>query len=119
MTKSEEQMKILKKGDKTIAILSLVGDPLGEPDAMLLRKKITTVINDHVHHVIIDLTGVKHINSAGLGGLISAMCSMLRVGGAVFFANANTHVTDTFRITHLDQVFNTYQSVDDALKNSE
>jgi anti-anti-sigma factor len=111
-------MKIIKKGDKTIAILSLVGDPLGEPDAMLLRKKISTIINDHVHHVVIDLGGVRHINSAGLGGLISAMCTMLRVGGAVFFANANQHVAETFKITHLDQVFNTFPTVDDALKSA-
>ncbi len=109
-------MKIIKKADKTIAILSLVGDPLGEQDAALLKSKISTVIQDRIHHVIIDLTDVRHINSAGLGGLIGAMCSMLRVGGAVFFAHANTHVSEAFKITHLDQVFNTYSNVDDALK---
>lgn len=111
-------MKIIKKADKTIAILSLVGDPLGEEDAILLRKKIASVIEEHVHHVIIDLSGVRHINSAGLGGLISAMCSMLRAGGALFFANANKHVADAFKITHLDQVFNTFETVNDAIKSA-
>ena len=112
-------MKIIKRADKTIAVLSLVGDPLGEPDAQLLRKKISVMIEDHVHYIIIDLTGVKHINSAGLGGLIAAMCSMLRVGGAVFFAHANDHVQEAFRITHLDQVFNTFATVEEAIKSSD
>jgi len=111
-------MKIIEKGTKRIAVLSLVGDPLGETDAMLLRKKISAVVSDQIHHVVIDLKDVKHINSAGLGGLISAMCTMLRVGGAAFFAHANVHVTETFRITHLDQVFNTFETVDEAVKQA-
>ena len=108
-------MQIIKKEDKKIAILSLVGDPLGEADAQLLRKKIQNVIQEKIKHVVIDLKGVKHINSAGLGGLIASMCSMLRTGGAVFFASPGVHVQEAFRITHLDEVFNIYETVENAV----
>jgi|ERR1041385_5659169 anti-sigma B factor antagonist len=108
-------MRIIKKEDKEIAILSLVGDPLGEDDAQLLRKKIHNVVQDDIKQVVIDLSGVKHINSAGLGGLIAAMCTMLRAGGAVFYASPGQHVKETFKITHLDQIFNTYETVEKAI----
>ena len=110
-------MRIIKKEDKEIAILSLVGDPLGEEDAQLLRKKIHNLIQEKIKHVIIDLTGVKHINSAGLGGLIAAMCAMLRTGGAVFFACAGANVKAVFRITHLDHIFNTYDTIEEAIND--
>ncbi len=110
-------MQIVQKGNKQIAVLSLIGDPLGETDAQMLRSKIQQINEQEIKHVVLDLSGVKHINSAGLGGLISAMCAMLRSGGAVFFASATPNVQGAFRITHLDQVFNTYQTVENAIND--
>ncbi len=110
-------MKIVTKADKRIAILSLFGDPLGENDAQQLRTKVRTIVDEKIKHIVIDLAGVKHINSAGLGGLIAAMCSMLRAGGSAFYASAGTNVRETFRITHLDHIFNTYDSVEQAIND--
>jgi anti-sigma B factor antagonist len=109
-------MRIVHTADKKIAILSLVGDPLGEPDAILLRKKISEISQDDIRHVIIDLEKVKHINSAGLGGLISAMFTMVKINGSLTFASAGTNVKEVFRITNLNKVFTLYESVDEALK---
>ena len=108
-------MKIITKADKKIAILSLVGDPLGETDAQMLRKKVHGVVEEQIKHVVIDLNGVKHINSAGLGGLIAAMCTMVRVGGEAFYASPGVHVKEAFRITHLDHIFTTYETVEEAV----
>jgi anti-sigma B factor antagonist len=110
-------MKIVRNAETNIAVLSLVGDPLGEPDAQLLRQNISHLVEDKIGHVIIDLKQVKHINSAGLGGLISAMFTMLRAGGGLSFAAPGLHVQETFRITNLDKIFNTYPSVEEALKH--
>jgi anti-sigma B factor antagonist len=114
---TDEIMKIVRHAETNIAVLSLVGDPLGEPDAQLLRKTIGTLVEEKIGHVIIDLRQVKHINSAGLGGLISSMFTMLRAGGGLSFAAPGFHVQETFRITNLDKIFNTYPSVEEALKN--
>jgi anti-sigma B factor antagonist len=110
-------MKIIEKENNRIAIVGLVGDPLGEPDAMALRKKIAEISHDNIRHVIIDLEKVKHINSAGLGGLISAMFTMVKANGSLTFASAGANVKDVFRITNLIKVFTLYDSVDEALKN--
>ena len=108
-------MKIISRANTKIAVVSLVGDPLGESDAQLLRDRIHGVVDGEIRHVVIDLAGVRHINSAGLGGLISAMCSMVRAGGKTYFAAPGTNVKEAFRITHLDQVFSTFETVEMAI----
>ncbi len=110
-------MRILEKANKKIAILSLVGNPLGEADAQLLRKKIADISQTDISHVIIDLQGVKHINSAGLGGLVAALFTMTRAKGSLTFASAGINVKEAFRITNLVKVFSLYETVDDAVKN--
>ena len=110
-------MRIVEKENNKIAILSLVGDPLGEQDATQLRQKINNVLQDRIKHVILDLTDVKHINSAGLGGLIASMFSMLKADGGLTFACPGKNVKEVFKITNLDRVFTTYETIEEALKN--
>ena len=114
---SSHEMRIVKKAKQKIAILSLVGDPLGEPDAILLRKKIQSILDDNVEHVIIDLRGVKRINSQGIGGLVSVLVTMLRVGGDLTLTNVGKHVQNVLKMTNLSPVFSTYKSIPEALKN--
>src|SRR5437764_5159530 len=110
-------MRIVEKSNNKVAILSLFGDPLGEQDAMQLRQIINQVIQDQIKHVVLDLEGVKHINSAGLGGLIASMFSILKASGALTFACPGKNVKEVFRITNLDKVFKTFETVDDAVSN--
>ncbi len=110
-------MQIVEEGNRKIAILKLIGDPLGEQDAKTLRKKIHDLGDDNIKHVIIDMSGVKHINSAGLGGLISAMFTLLKAKGDLRLACIGTHVGRIFRVTHLDDVLVIDRSIEDALKN--
>ena len=81
----------------------------------MLRDRMHSVVDGEIRHVVIDLAGVKHINSAGLGGLISAMCSMIREGGTIYYAAAGMNVRETFRITHLDRVFTIFETVEKAI----
>ena len=110
-------MRIIEKANNKIAILGLVGDPLGEPDAIQLRHKINEILQSQIKHVVLDLSGVKHINSAGLGGLIASMFTMLKAKGGITFACPGKNVKEIFRITNLDKVFTTYETVEEALKN--
>jgi anti-sigma B factor antagonist len=95
-------------------ILSLKGDPLGEPDAILLKGKISKLVKDGVKWVVLDLQGVRHINSAGLGGLISAMITLRNAGGDARFASPSKNVEHIFAVTKLTQIFETHQTVEEA-----
>ncbi len=110
-------MRIVEEGNRKIAILKLIGNPLGEPDAKRLRSKIHDLEKEEVKHVILDMSGVMHINSSGLGGLVSTMFTMLRAKGDVRFVCIGRHVKNIFRMTRLDKIFTTDKTVDEALKH--
>ena len=110
-------MRIVEQGNRKIAILKLIGDPLGEEDARRLRDKIYDLKKAEIRHVIFDMSSVSHINSAGLGGLIGAMFSMLKARGDVRFACIGDNVAKILKMTRLDEVFNPDKSVEEALKN--
>ncbi len=109
-------LKIVEKDTKKLAILTLSGDPLGEYDAKLIREKSHEVAKAGIRYLLFDMNGVMHINSAGLGGLIAALLTMLREGGSVKFAGVRPNVEKVFTITHLKQIFDIAPSIEAATK---
>src|SRR5262245_52199345 len=108
-------LKIVEKDNKKVAIMALTGDPLGEPDAELVRQKTRQLVQSQIRHVVFDMSGVRHINSAGLGGLVSAMTTMRKVGGTVQLSNVVDAVRRIFTITRLEELFPMFSSVDEAI----
>jgi anti-sigma B factor antagonist len=108
-------LKIIEKDNKKVAIMALSGDPLGEPDAELVRQKTRQIVQSKIRHVVFDMSGVRHINSAGLGGLVSAFTTLRKVGGTVQLSNVVDPVRRIFNITRLDELFPMCDSVDEAI----
>jgi anti-anti-sigma factor len=56
--------------------------------------------------IIIDLGGVKHLDSSGLGALISLKASAIKQGKCLLqLANMTPGVTELLRVTQLTQMF--------------
>lgn len=112
---SGEFMTIKEKIHDNIAILTLKGDLIGEPDTGNLKEKTRSLASDNIKQVIMDLGGVNFINSSGLGTLISILTTLRNVGGELRLANVSDKVENLFVITKLVKVFDTYETVDRAL----
>ncbi len=95
-------------------ILRLHGDPLGEKDAFVLRQKVYELIERGTNNIVLDFHDVKHINSAGLGGLISSMTTLSKAEGGLRVACVNEHVLKVFSITRLAEIFQMYPTVEEA-----
>jgi len=108
-------MQIKEKIDNDVAILSLKGDLLGEPDTTNIRDKIHSLVSDEIKKVVIDLGGVNYMNSSGLGSLIAALTTMRNAGGELLLARVGKKVKNLFIITQLVKVFDTYETVERAL----
>ena len=59
-------MKIKEKIVNHVAILSLSGKMMGGPETTALHDHIRSLMKDGIKNVVIDLGGVKWINSSGL-----------------------------------------------------
>lgn len=108
-------MTIKEKMHGDIAVLSLKGNLMGEPDTTDVREKVYSLLQDEVKKVVLDLGKVKWINSSGLGALIAGMTSVKNKGGEMVLANVTDKVESLFMITQLIKVFKTYETVDRAL----
>ena len=108
-------MQIKEKIDNNIAILSLKGDFLGEPETTQVREKIHSLASDKVKKVIIDMGGVNYVNSSGLGTLISALTTIRNAGGDLRLARVGEKVQNLFIVTQLVKVFDTYETVERAM----
>ncbi len=101
----------------TVAVLSLRGNLMGEPDTDNLRDKIYGLLQEDVKKIVIDMKGVRWVSSSGLGTLIAALTSVKNKGGDLRLANITDKVESLFAITQLVKVFKTYESVDRAVSS--
>ena len=108
-------MQIKERIENQIAILTLTGPLLCEPDTMKLRERVYKLIEEKIVRLVIDLEGLTYINSCGLGLLIAIYTSLRKVGGDVRLVQIGDNVQNLFAITQLTKVFSTFRSVEDAV----
>jgi anti-sigma B factor antagonist len=108
-------MKIKEKIEDHVAVLSLSGKMMGGPETTALHDHIRGLMNDGINRVVIDLGGVKWINSSGLGVLMAAMTTLKNDDGQMKLANVTEKVESLLMITQLMRIFETYDTVDRAV----
>jgi anti-sigma B factor antagonist len=108
-------MKIKEKIGNNVAILSLSGKMMGGPETTLLHDHVRGLLNDGITKVVVDLGGVKWINSSGLGVLMAAMTTLKNSQGQMKLANVTEKVESLLMITQLIRIFDTYDTVDRAV----
>ena len=58
---------------------------------------------------------VEWVNSVGLGMFTAAHTTLKRIGGEFKLANVTENIQNLLTITQLVKIFDTYDSVDDAI----
>jgi anti-sigma B factor antagonist len=110
-------MKIKEKIENQVAVLTLTGKMMGGPETTALHDHIRSLMGDNISKVVIDLGGVKWINSSGLGVLMAAMTTLKNAGGQMKLANVTEKVESLLMITQLMRIFETFESVDRAVSS--
>jgi anti-sigma B factor antagonist len=108
-------MTIKDKMHGNVAVVTLRGNLVGEPETDNLREKVYSILQEDFKKVVIDMKGVRWVSSSGLGTLIASLTSVKSKGGELRLANVTDKVESLFAITQLVKVFKTYESVDRAI----
>ncbi len=108
-------MKSKSKDVDGITVIELKGNVMGGPDATTLNEQLHKLIEAGKNKVIIDLKGVKFMNSSGLGMLIGGLTTMKNAGGELKIANASEKIESLLIITKLITVFEHHDSVKKAV----
>ncbi|MDZ4723388.1 MAG: STAS domain-containing protein [candidate division Zixibacteria bacterium] len=110
-------MKLSDREINGVVILEPKGKIMGGPDASLLHDKLYEYIEKNKKRVIIDFAQVDWMNSTGLGILISGYTTLRNNNGELKLANVTDKIQSLLTITKLVTVFESYDSIDEAIKS--
>jgi anti-sigma B factor antagonist len=82
-----------------------------------VTASLNAMINKKPKRLVVDLSQVTYIDSAGLAALIEAMQTVEGYGGRFLLAGLQETVRSIFEISRLDQVFQIFPDADAALNS--
>ena len=94
-------------------IISCTGRIVLGEDSAKLRQVIKEELSE-CNRIVLDLGGVTHIDSTGLGILAGLHTSARKAGGDIKLANVKPHLYDILGMTRLLTVFELFSTAEDA-----
>lgn len=110
-------MKVKHRTANGIEFLELEGKIImGEGD-ILIRTHVDRLLDQGKHWIVLDLSQVPYMDSAGLGQIIRCYTTTRKSGGDLKLLNLNKKLIDLLTITKLVSVFDWYDSEEKVLQS--
>ena len=93
-----------KKLPPDVVVLEMVGKITMGNDCRQVEWTTSKLVEESCRKVIFDLSGVSHVDSTGIGIIVTVAALMRNSGGQLRVAGANQHVDQIFRMTNIDQI---------------
>src|SRR5262245_2979756 len=104
-TETREEILIIRASGALVGTSEWDG-----PDLLALKDAVQTALNDGRRKLVIDLKGVRTINSSGVGELVSLYTTIAHRGGLLALSNLPVGVKNILEITQLITVFHYFDS---------
>lgn len=108
-------MEINRLIQDQITILELTGNLLGEKDATPILDAVGLSLENNSNQFVIDLAGMKYINSTGLSVLLNILTKSKSAGGGIVLVSIPEQLSDLLTITKLSEVFPKADSKEEAI----
>ncbi len=97
-----------------VHVVRVTGERLGEADEALLDA-VTELLEARGSRIVVDLSGVKTINSRGLSDLVSLTAQANQRGCRVAMAAPSAFVAGVFETTQLDRFLQVHPTLEAAI----
>lgn len=98
-----------------VAVIDLKGKmTIGAGDVQF-REEVKSLLEQGGTKLVLNLEGLKYMDSSGVGELVSSFTTVTNRGGQFLLCKLSGKILDLLQITQLLQVFDTYESVDEAV----
>ena len=87
-----------------IVVLEVVGRVTIGKECKQLESAIDGLRDEHKKKIIIDLSGVTHLDSTGVGLIMMASGHLKEEGGELRLAGANKHIEHLLKVTGIDKL---------------
>lgn len=109
-------LKIKKSSIDNIGVITLVGKLSGIDCTGTIQEKVKEINSkEKIKNFIVDMSKVKWIDSTGLGELIATLSSLQKQGGNMVLVNIPSPVQSLLKMTNLDQIFDIFNNMDEAV----
>ena len=88
-----------------VAIVDITGNIVFGEESAALHEVVCGLLKKGQKQILLNLGGVNHIDSMGMGALVGASTSVRKQGGELKLLNLTNKVTDIMQITKLYTVF--------------
>jgi anti-sigma B factor antagonist len=89
---------------------------IGEGDVKL-RQTINDVLESGAKKIVLNLKGLKYVDSSGIGELVSCYTTITNRGSQLRLCNLNSKIYSLLQLTALVSVFQIYDSEEDAIQS--
>ena len=96
--------------------LHISGDLIGEDNGTQLVGAVNEAVSHEVLTCIIDISGLRYINSSGIGFLITILTKFRNKGGEVYLMNPSESAKKLLVITKLNSIFQIIRSEEEAIE---
>ncbi|MFH1733076.1 MAG: STAS domain-containing protein [bacterium] len=110
-------MKLKTRDRDGVLILEVKGKVMGGPEATVFQDTIKEALGKEYKKFIFDLGGVDWMNSSGLGILIGGLTTIKNANSELRLAKVTDKIKSLFMITKLVTIFDSYETIEDALQN--
>ncbi len=80
------------------------------------REDVKRLLDEGQKKLVLNLQGLKYMDSSGVGELVSTYTTVTNRGGELHLCNLSSKILDLLQITQLLQVFDTYTSLEEAVQ---
>lgn len=108
-------MRISERQVGEVVVLDLVGPLTGWKAASAVEETVRRHGRAGTHTVVANLARVRSMDLAGLGALVDGYSAMREAGGEMRLASLTRRIHDLVVITRLLTVFDTFDSVEQAI----
>ena len=106
-------VEIRKAGD--VVIVDMKGKLAAGLGDQILRETIDELLGEQWKKVLLNLSDVTFMDSAGVGELVAGLKTAKRLGASLRLLNANERVHSTLYISRLLPVFELYRDEKEAV----
>jgi len=83
----------------------------------VLKEAVANAVSRGARNVLLDLSGVRYIDSTRLGELIAAHITVSRQGGKLKLVGTPERIVELLHMAGLDGVFERFATADDAVRS--
>ena len=99
-----------------VVVVDMTGRLAAGEAVLLLRNTVRRFVEDGTRKFVLNLGDVSHIDSSGLGELVTTYTTIRNRQGDVKLSRLNSRVRDLLSLTKLVTVFDSYEDEQKAIQ---